>query len=292
MNSIFAPGTNIFRFIFAAAIVLIAQATSLPLFAQNIAAAKAMPDCGDIIRCEVTGGGYRVNVPRNWDHKTPLPTVFFYHGYRESAAYVLADKSFRDFSNENGILLVVPDGQNQTWSYPGSPAKDRDEITFTHNVLLDVEKRFPVNKKLLWASGFSQGGSMVWYLACSMGSEFRAFAPVSGAFWLPMPQHCNSGAIHLRHIHGTADPTVPMKGRAIGLLWRQADVRESLAIMRETDQCRTEPDSVTSEDNTSCENWSSCRSGKTLKLCLHDSGHFVERRHLEASWAWVKSLRD
>ena len=39
-------------------------------------------------------------------------------------------------------------------------------------------------------------------------------APVAGAYWEPLPETCPSGPMSLRHVHGLADPTVPMKGRS------------------------------------------------------------------------------
>ena len=34
------------------------------------------------------------------------------------------------------------------------------------------------------------------------GQAFAAYAPIAGAFWLPMPANCPGGPVNLSHIHG------------------------------------------------------------------------------------------
>ncbi|MBY0613688.1 MAG: polyhydroxybutyrate depolymerase [Beijerinckiaceae bacterium] len=279
-----------------AALLILALFSLVPvsLNAQvlTLAPGAGRQDCGSVVRCKVASGEYLVRPPRGWNGRSPLPTLMFFHGYQESAESVMEDRFFRDFADKNGILLVAPHGEGRTWSYPGSPGHYRDEFAFVRAVLDDVTKRYPIETKRLWASGFSQGGSMVWYLACEMGDRFRAFAPVSGAFWLPQPTSCKGGPVDLRHVHGTNDDTVPMTGRAIGLRYRQGDVLEGFRTLRALDGCPATPDTVAMEDGLRCESWISCSSGKQLKLCLHPGGHAMEASYLEASWAWVKSLKD
>ena len=45
--------------------------------------------------------------------------------------------------------------------FPGSPENHRDEFAFVKAVLDDAEARYPIDTRRLWASGFSQGASMV-----------------------------------------------------------------------------------------------------------------------------------
>ena len=262
------------------------RASALPIAAASTGGSP----CGEAQRCPVAQGYYLAHAPRNWDGKSPLPTLVYFHGYSENAESVIADGGIRDFSDRNGILLIAPNGEGQTWSYPGSPGQYRNEFDFVRSVIRDVETRFPVERQRLWASGFSQGGSMVWYLACEMSAEFKAFAPISGAFWLPQPQECKSGPFNLLHIHGLNDDTVPMHGRAIGRRFRQGDVRDGLVILRTADGCRSEPDSRVSKSGMDCEIWNSCTSGKTLQICLHPGGHSMETKYLEQGWRWVNSL--
>ena len=55
-----------------------------------------------------------------------------------------------------GVLLIAPHGEGETWSFPGSPGRFRDEFELVRDVLDDVGKRFPVDARRLVASGFSR----------------------------------------------------------------------------------------------------------------------------------------
>ena len=278
-----------FRILLMSLVVWFAAGANPPGAAQVIALDKRQ-DCGDTTRCPVTNGGYLVHTPKDWDGKSPLPTLMYFHGYQESAESVMQDSGIVKFADANGLLLIAPHGKGETWSYPRSPAQNRDEFAFIKAVLVDLDGRYPVDHQRLWASGFSQGGSMVWYIACEMGDRFVAYAPISGDFWLPQPQACKSGPINLRHIHGTSDTTVPMGGRAIGSSWRQGNLRDGLKVLRATNGCKETPDTMSVEDNMHCENWLSCSSRKELRVCLHPGGHALETRFLQDSWDWVKTL--
>ena len=41
----------------------------------------ALP-CGDDRRCEVGGGYYLAAKPDDWDRRTPLPVVVYFHGWK------------------------------------------------------------------------------------------------------------------------------------------------------------------------------------------------------------------
>ena len=144
----------------------------------------------------VTGGRYIVVMPEGIPDGSPLPVLFYYHGYGQSAETVQNNKSLLNLVSNRGVLLVIPDGLGRSWSNVGAPSETRDEIKFTQNVLRDVQANWKIQKDHIWATGFSQGGSMAWDVACYMGSEFSAFFPIAGSFWRPHPVTCLS-LIHI-----------------------------------------------------------------------------------------------
>ena len=169
--------------------------------------------CGVGEPCQVTGGFYRTSPPAAWDGKSALPTVLFFHGYKGSAAQEMADSGLRRAFSDLGILLVFPDsGPPGYWMYETHSKSARDEIGFTRTVLADVKRRWPVDDRLLWVAGFSDGGFMVWKLACHGRGEFRAYIAVSGAFVEPLPNKCESEPINLLEFHGLTDEMVQMEG--------------------------------------------------------------------------------
>ena len=243
------------------------------LGSAGIAAASDAP-CGVEKACQVDGGVYRVHLPAGWDGKSPLPGIVYFHGYQGTADAVIANDGVTGAADELGVILIVPDGMNKTWSFPGSPAHYRDEIAFIGAVLDDVEARYPVETDTLVATGFSMGGSMAWFAACSLGKRFAGFVPVAGAYWNPIPTDCPSPPPNLIQVHGTSDTVVPMAGRAIREVYRQSDVGDSLATWTRRAGCEAAPERA-ELGSLSCERWRGC-GGKLIELCTHPGGHMIK----------------
>jgi polyhydroxybutyrate depolymerase len=254
--------------------------------------------CDDHAPCTVEGGDYLARPPVGWDGKSPLPTVVFFHGYSGSAEGVMADADLARAMSQAGVLLVAPQGMQdargtRTWSFPGAAHLARDDFAFVGRVVDDVEKRWPVDTRRLLASGFSVGGSMVWYIACRMPQRFAGFAPVAGAFWVPEPEDCPGGPVDLRHVHGLADQTVPMKGRSLrnGTL-KQGDVLHGMTTWRRIDGCPDAPSREEAMGALTCRTWSAgaCSSGRELVLCLHPGEHEIEAGWVLDGVRWLDDL--
>jgi polyhydroxybutyrate depolymerase len=263
----------------------------------GLVATPAKATCPQSGECVLPSGRYLAFPPKGWDGKTPLATLFFLHGYSQTPEnYAEPTGWFMQFGEKEQVLIVLPEGKEKTWSYMGSPMENRDDAGFIKDVLDDVEARYPVKRKQLWLSGFSQGASMVWYAGCALGDRFAALAPVAGAFWEPLPPKCSKGPLNMLHIHGTADEVVPMEGRPIGDRWKQGDVMKSIAIMAESNACKA--GAFTPEKSTGsmqkCERLApQCSDGRQpqITLCRHSGGHWFEQEYLKAGWAFVKSLQ-
>jgi polyhydroxybutyrate depolymerase len=238
----------------------------------------------------VAGGRYLALPPPAWDGKTSQAATIFFHGWRSSAAAFAAEPSFTRAFAEEGVLLVLPDGLEGTWAHQGSPSAARDELAFMDAVRTDLLERWHVDPERLLVTGFSQGGSMVWDLACRRGRDYRAFAAISGAFWEPLPQACDGGPVDLLHIHGTADPVVSMAGRWIRNTWKQGDVMQGLAVLRATDACPSAARAEPLAPGLSCEVWDACASGRQLRLCRHEGGHSMPEGWVRLVHAWARSL--
>ncbi len=245
--------------------------------------------CNAETSCMLETGEYRVSLPSGWDGASPLPAAIYFHGWQSTADATMANEKLREAFDDIGVMLIVPQGEEKSWSHVGSPTQARDEIAFVDQLLADVRSRWPIDESRFWVTGFSQGGSMAWDVACYRGDEFAAFAPVSGAFWEELPETCPAGPVNLRHIHGFVDNVVPLEGRAIRT-WQQGDVFESFQIMREVNGCRTNPAEFDLSDQRRCRIWNGCQSDRVLELCLHDRGHMAPEGWVADSWNWVQSL--
>ena len=262
------------------------------VLSSGLALAPAIA-CSDTTPCTVATGFYYIKTPAGWDGKSRLPAAIFFHGYGGTAAEVMQDEAMGKVLSDLGVLLVAPNGDNKGWSYPAKIQGPRDDFAFVASVLDDVEKRLPVDRGRLYATGFSIGGSMTWYLACLMGERFAAFAPIAGAYWEPMPQTCPSGPVSMRHIHGTSDKTVPMGGRSLrNGAFRQGDVMRSIAQLKSRDACPAEPTRTEQHGNMSCQIWAAgvCGSGREVELCLHPGEHEIDPAWVGDDFRWVDGL--
>lgn len=254
----------------------------LTLFASE--AARAAPACGpDGQPCMLPNGLYFAEKPAVWDGKTALPVLVHFHGFREQASEVIGREEMRALAERLGVLLVVPQGEGQSWSHPGSPSQLRDELVFVEGLLSDLRQRFPVDQARVWASGFSQGASMVWAVACHRGEMFQFYMPISGGFWRPEPQSCPTLPRSIRHIHGLKDVTVPLEGRPIrGGKFHQGRIAHAINLARQAAQCRPESeDEHISRGTLSCRRSTGCTDGQVLEFCLHAGGHDFDQSWLE-----------
>ena len=232
---------------------------------------------------------YYLSAPPSWDGKRPIGILLFFHGYKSSGRETIANTVVREAAHRGGYLLVAADGIEGTWSHTGSPTQLRNEIDYVKGLLEDLTRRLPVDTRNMWVSGFSQGGSMAWEAACYLGKRFKAFVPIAGAFWNPLPATCPGGPVNILHIHGTGDRTVPMMGRPIGP-FRQGEVMKSWAVMKASAQCTPAAQSARDIARYRCETWFGCGSGNRLELCLHPAGHEIPKDWADLAYGFLAKI--
>lgn len=242
--------------------------------------------------CPVAGGFYYAVLPPSAAPGKPLGALFHFHGFRENAADIAAREDLRAIAARHQAVLVVPQGAEQTWSHPGSPSAHRDEFAFVDAVLADLEARIRLDRSRLWASGFSQGASMLWALACHRGDLFRFYMPIAGGFWRPEPQSCPQLPVAIRHIHGLKDVSVPLEGRPVrGGKFHQGKIAHAIALQREAAQCRPEAeDDILTRGVLTCRQAKGCASG-SLEFCLHAGGHDFDPSWIEDGFRTLPTFR-
>jgi polyhydroxybutyrate depolymerase len=268
----------------AARFLALLLAAALTVFAGAPAAA-----CGPATPCPVAGGYYHLALPPGHDGRSPLGALVFFHGHRSSAAEMMAYADLARAAHDLGFALVAPQGESESWGPRGSPGEGRrDELAFVAAILDDLARRPWLDPARLVASGFSQGGSMAWDIACHGDGRFSAFLPVAGVWWRPMPEACSAPPRPLLHIHGTADPVMPMAGRALRDRWRQGDVMAAVATMRAANRCLPQAAAET-RGALACRFHAGCAGRAALALCLHDGDHHMNPAWLRAIAGWLDS---
>ncbi|WP_081805352.1 alpha/beta hydrolase family esterase [Actibacterium mucosum] len=245
--------------------------------------------------CKIDEGSYHLMAPPDWDGQTPLPVLVFFHGFGSSGRTIFNAGSLKSTFLNNGYIVVGPNGSlrpgSNTRFWPARPNNEgfRDDVAFTRAVVDDVAARLPVQRDRVFVTGFSAGGSMAWMVACYDGANYAGFVSVAGALRRPVPaETCPAGPVRLLQIHGFADGQVPIEGRAIGN-WHQGDVFESMNLLRNTNQCRTNPDEITIGDRFRCRDWSASCGGGAARLCIHDGGHGLPRGWSDMAKTWLET---
>ncbi len=247
-------------------------------------AAQSAPPCAD---CTAAGGTYHTATPPGWDGHSKLRLLVFLHGWMMEGLDIIEDHGIREPAGKANYLLVAPDGLLRSWAHTGSPSQARDDVAFLRAVVKDVKSRWPIDPRTVVAAGFSQGGSMVWDLACYAAGDFTAFLPFSGGFWEPLPATCTSGPVDLRHVHGREDTTMPLAGRALFGPYRQGDIAKGFAIWAATDQCRAGPMTLAQSDGLECRTWTGCAGGHRLQFCLRKGGHSLFAPDIASGLRWA-----
>lgn len=246
--------------------------------------------CGPDTDCMLGDRHYRIAMPDGHDGATPVGAIVFAHGYRGSARGLMRNGNLRRMISDMGLALIAVKSAADDWVLPNAPRrKGTDgtvEFDYFDAVIADASDRFAIDTNRMMMTGFSAGGMMVWNLACSRPDMFAGFVPISGTFWLKPPDNCKGPAASVIHIHGDADPTVPLAGRPIADT-HQGDVAESLAMYGQfggfTGQASRQSNALTCKEQHNS-------AGEMLSFCLFSGGHSFRSEFVKFGWDTLASM--
>ncbi|MCA9837821.1 MAG: prolyl oligopeptidase family serine peptidase [Trueperaceae bacterium] len=159
---------------------------------------------------------YILRVPETISPEQPLPLVILLHGRGGNGASMERITKFTDLLTTHSFIAVYPDGIDGQWNYvrgiPGYP-ESVDDSQFLLHLIDHIAESYPVDRKRLYVTGFSNGGFMTQRLACEVPDVFAAFASVGAAGFGGMPSICeHDTAVSFLFMHGTFDAVVPWDG--------------------------------------------------------------------------------
>jgi polyhydroxybutyrate depolymerase len=217
---------------------------------------------------------FLLHVPESYDGTRAVPLVLDMHGYTSSAVAQRAISGWLAKSDEEGFLLVHPNGLDASWNggslcCGNSQKNGVDDEGFLRAVVKRMQQDACIDDKRVYATGLSNGGAMSHLLACRAADVFAATAPVvMGNGTRPCAP---SRPISVVMFRGLSDPLVPYGG---GLFpSAAADLEQWKAL----NGC-TGPSSRVHEV---CETYSDCSGGVEVTLCTIDAGHVLYRQATE-----------
>ncbi|ADM09554.1 LpqC [Parvularcula bermudensis HTCC2503] len=241
-----------------------------------------------LVQFDVRAGGmtrnYLLYVPRNLNSERPTALIMAFHGGGGNAKNMADFSGLPKLAERANILVAFPNGtkgrsaNGGTWNAgsglnQGSAEKRGvDDVAFVRAMLQDIERRYKVDQRRIYATGISKGGMFSYLLACRMSDTIAAIAPVAATM---TTRSCNpSKPVRVLHIHGTEDSNIPLEGGSGSLsLANNADsypsVQQTIDFWRRENKCSGSIQSTQKTPDTIC--YSSCSA---VQYCvIRGGGH-------------------
>jgi polyhydroxybutyrate depolymerase len=261
---------------------------------------------------------YIVHVPRGDDGKKPLPVVIMFHGGGGTSQGAMRETGWTQKADAEGFLAVFPDATPPDPTKPGrfgsngqiwndgsgrfhAGEKQIPDIAFVNAMLDDLAKRFTVDRKRVYATGFSNGASMAFRVGAELSERIAAIAPVSGALWIKDLKPARP--VSLFYITGDADPLNPLAGGvpkfATGgaskdmLSQKKPPAREHVAAWARAIGCEAEPETLTSTPGVTTLIYHKGRGGSEVRFAtIKGHGHIWPGGENLLPESWVGKASD
>jgi poly(3-hydroxybutyrate) depolymerase len=163
-----------------------------------------------------------LHVPVGYNPHRLTPLVLAFHGGGGSGSGMERATGLSPLADRHGFLVAYPDALRQGrgryppgWnaSGPRDPNAGRiDDGLFVSDMLTAIQVAYCVDPTRIWAAGFSNGASLVGYLACVLAARIAAFAPVESVFF-QIPGGCHAAhPAAILDVHVRTDPVAPYAG--------------------------------------------------------------------------------
>lgn len=249
--------------------------------------------------CKVQGGEYRVLKPAG---EGPFPVLVYLHGSLGEADLVYKNAAIRQAIVDRGYVLLVPRaldvvnytvGRGTGWSLRSRGTHPRDDIGFIRNVLSHVEREYRIDRRRVLFAGQSDGGFLIWEIACHEPGMAAAYASHAGSYGGPLPASCASPARFLQ-THGQRDSIVPFEAERMspdGRRLSSANPLEGLDLLAHSNGCETfDEANVARYQGFERRSWRSCQGGASLEYWVHGGGHGYPRHWLSAVLDWFEGF--
>ena len=202
--------------------------------------------------------------------------VINYHGYDNTAQRTAQHTNMGAEADKAGFILVFPQAVDSPPSWDAGighfgPTGDADDVQFTRDLISYMENNYCVDTHRIYVTGYSEGGGMVYRLACELSQQIAAFATVEGAFY-HLPGGCNpSRPVPFLEMHGQADQLAPYGGNPDAGM---ASVQTILNFWLGIDQCKSANKVIFQKADVTGTEWPTCAPGTVVEhYRISDGGH-------------------
>ncbi|MGH2999406.1 MAG: alpha/beta hydrolase family esterase [Gaiellaceae bacterium] len=270
--------------------LLLAAFLATAWFAATSPAATHASGCGSTATSRVlslTVDGHArlviVHVPVGYTGNARVPLVLNLHGSGSTAKQQEKFSAMDAAADAHHFLVaypqgLIPEGSGFDWNVPGAPlvggrktpAAAADDISFITKLVSELERRYCIDSRMVFAVGFSGGSRLVSALACDDSGVFAAVGIVSG---LRHPQPCPATRpVPIVAFHGTADPVDPYGGH--GQAYWTYSVPTAERDWADEEHCATTPLTSHPAQTVELVRYARCRDRSTVELyTISGEGH-------------------
>ena len=160
-------------------------------------------------------------IPKGYNPDKKYPLILHLHGYTGNSDWQNNYFPLQPLADEKGFIFCIPDGlrdssNNQRWNATDvccGPRNDLpDDSKYLREVIDSAIKKFSVDRKRIYSMGFSNGGFMSYRMAYDHSDILAAIAPIAGVGYKDKNKVIPKHPVHVLHIHGTSDASVPFNG--------------------------------------------------------------------------------
>ncbi len=241
------------------------------------ATGTARDDSGTLVSGGVTRT-YLIHVPASYDGRQAVPLVLVFHGGGGQPLGMVRISGMNDVADRHGFIAVYPAGLNRQWKDGRTAAlSPPSDVAFIDALIHKLESDYRIDGKRVYATGISNGAFFSFRLACELGGEIAAIAPVSGSLPSGFHDACKNDPVSVMMINGTADRLVLYDGgRVGGPFVAQGDsipVSQAFSIWAKSEGCAQIPRSAKVPDvdpndgtTTAIQTFDDCRNGTSVQL--------------------------
>jgi polyhydroxybutyrate depolymerase len=223
-----------------------------------------------------------LHVPQGYDPGKGAMLILAFHGFSMDAVTQQLVSRLNKASDAKGFVVAYPQGVARSWNAGdccGTAWTDSvDDVAFVDDLLAKIEGEYCIDRKRVYATGFSNGGFLSHRLGCERAGVFAAIAPVSGVVGMD-PNRCNPARpVPVIHFHGTSDFVVPYEGGMpivpvldLGVIDFRS-VGQTLAMWRQKDGCLGGEQTIYAKGDATCVRWGGCAHGSEVVHCKIDGG--------------------
>ena len=166
---------------------------------------------------------YYVHVPDTYSVSEPMPLVLALHDFASSGRGMAAMTGLDAVADGQGFIVAYPDALDMYWDdgrvRRGWPPNvdEVDDVGFLTQMLDDLTTQYNVGE--VYLTGYANGGTMAYRLACELPNRFAAVAVVGALMWDYHLDDCaaSDAPVTMLVMLGTADVSYPLAGRTVTL---------------------------------------------------------------------------